>query len=208
MIQCFFLPNSLLIFIAILSACETGEASVLQVSNSGLKKLTPESSSDGLIFDWIPGGGPPDPPTASLHALLWLCTPSFIIYWSSKVGSILRNGTERNGMERNGTEWNGMERNDGLNCGTERFLNLKLAGYHCLPVPTQVISSPSSKWLNINRHNWKIDCGFLLVAISNEVVGFVGWVMINVGYSNKETHRMINTYGRLIFHTLTSVAEL
>ena len=31
-------------------------------------------------------------------------------------------GTERN----NGTEWN-----DGLNCGTERLLKLKLAGYHC-----------------------------------------------------------------------------
>ena len=32
------------------------------------------------------------------------------------VGSILRNGTERN---------------DGLNHGTERFLQLKLATYHC-----------------------------------------------------------------------------
>jgi len=43
----------------------------------------------------------------------------------------------------------------------------------------------------------------LLVTISNEVVivGFVGAVMINVGYSNKETHK------ELIFHTLTSGAE-
>ena len=32
------------------------------------------------------------------------------------VGTILRNGTERN---------------DGLNYGTERFLKLKLATYHC-----------------------------------------------------------------------------
>ena len=37
------------------------------------------------------------------------------------VGTILRNGTERNGTERN----------DGLNCGTECFLRLKLAAYHC-----------------------------------------------------------------------------
>ena len=37
------------------------------------------------------------------------------------VGTILRNGTERNGTERN----------DGLNYGTERFLKLKLATYHC-----------------------------------------------------------------------------
>ena len=29
------------------------------------------------------------------------------------------------------TEWNGTERNDGLNYGTERFLKLKLATYHC-----------------------------------------------------------------------------
>ena len=29
------------------------------------------------------------------------------------------------------TERNGTERNDGLNCGTERLLKLKLAGYHC-----------------------------------------------------------------------------
>ena len=35
------------------------------------------------------------------------------IFW---VGSILRNGTERN---------------DGLNYGTECFLKLKLAAYHC-----------------------------------------------------------------------------
>ena len=34
----------------------------------------------------------------------------------SRVGTILRNGTERN---------------DGLNYGTERFLKLKLATYHC-----------------------------------------------------------------------------
>ena len=47
--------------------------------------------------------------------------------------------------ERNGTERNGTERNDGLNCRTERFLNLRLAGYHCLLVPTQIISSPSSE---------------------------------------------------------------
>jgi len=47
--------------------------------------------------------------------------------------------------EWNGTEWKGMEWNDGLNRGTERFLYLKLAGYHCLLVPTQVISSPSSE---------------------------------------------------------------
>ena len=33
--------------------------------------------------------------------------------------------------ERNGTERNGTERNDGLNHGTERFLKLKLATYHC-----------------------------------------------------------------------------
>ena len=30
-----------------------------------------------------------------------------------------------------GTERNGTERNDGLNYGTERFLKLKLATYHC-----------------------------------------------------------------------------
>ena len=30
-----------------------------------------------------------------------------------------------------GTERNGTERNDGLNCGTECFLRLKLAAYHC-----------------------------------------------------------------------------
>ena len=30
-----------------------------------------------------------------------------------------------------GTERNGTERNDGLNHGTERFLKLKLATYHC-----------------------------------------------------------------------------
>ena len=29
------------------------------------------------------------------------------------------------------TERNGTERNDGLNCGTECFLRLKLAAYHC-----------------------------------------------------------------------------
>ena len=29
------------------------------------------------------------------------------------------------------TERNGTERNDGLNYGTERFLKLKLATYHC-----------------------------------------------------------------------------
>ena len=29
------------------------------------------------------------------------------------------------------TERNGTERNDGLNHGTERFLKLKLATYHC-----------------------------------------------------------------------------
>ena len=37
------------------------------------------------------------------------------------VGTILRNGMERNGTKRN----------DGLNYGTERFLKLKLATYHC-----------------------------------------------------------------------------
>ena len=35
---------------------------------------------------------------------------------TEQVGTILRNGTERN---------------DGLNHGTERFLKLKLATYHC-----------------------------------------------------------------------------
>ena len=129
------------------------------------------------------------------------------IYHISRIQS-KRNSSKIGGVYS--TERNGMERKDGPNCGTERFLNLKLAGYHCLLVPTQVISSPSSERLNIDRNNWKIDCGFLLVATSNEVVivGFVGWVMINVGYSNKETHRMTNAYGRLIFHTSTSVAEL
>ena len=33
-------------------------------------------------------------------------------------------------------------------------------------------------------------------------------MMINVGYSNKETHRKTNVHGRLIFHTPKSVAEL
>ena len=39
-------------------------------------------------------------------------------------------GTQRWGLFY-GTERNGTERNDGLNYGTERFLKLKLATYHC-----------------------------------------------------------------------------
>ena len=46
---------------------------------------------------------------------------------STKFG---RNPINVNGGDYS-TEWNGTERNDGLNHGTERFLKLKLATYHC-----------------------------------------------------------------------------
>ena len=61
----------------------------------------------------------------ALHLLKQHKSPSFLqevgVRCHLGVGTILRNGTERNGTERN----------DGLNHGTERFLKLKLATYHC-----------------------------------------------------------------------------
>ena len=44
---------------------------------------------------------------------------------------IIRNGIISRWGLFYGTERNGTERNDGLNHGTERFLKLKLATYHC-----------------------------------------------------------------------------
>ena len=71
-------------------------------------------------------------------------------------------GTERNDGLNYGTE-----RNDGLNYGTECFLKLKLAAYHC---------RTSYRWhfqqviKRNDKTNLRIDCGFLLVVISNDVL--------------------------------------
>ena len=76
------------------------------------------------------------------------------------VGSILRNGTERNGTERN----------DGLNCGTECFLRLKLAAYHCCTSYQWHFQQVIKRYPKKDKTNLRIDCGFLLVVISNEVL--------------------------------------
>ena len=87
----------------------------------------------------------------------------------TKVGSILRNGTE----------WN-----DGLNYGTECFLKLKLAACHCC----------TSYWWHLQTYpkkdktNLRINCGFLLVVISNKVliVGIADSVCPSSDVSSRE----------------------
>ena len=54
-----------------------------------------------------------------------------------RMNTVKRQGTTKAKVMPSDFGWGlfyGMERNDGLNCGTERFFNLKLAGYHCLLV--------------------------------------------------------------------------
>ena len=86
------------------------------------------------------------------------------------------------------TERNGTERNDGLNCGTECFLRLKLAAYHCCTSYQwhfqQVIKRTPKK----DKTNLRIDCGFLLVVISNEVliVGIADSVCSSPDISSRE----------------------
>ena len=50
-----------------------GEALVLQVSSKSWVKMTPESSSDGLIFENFLGVGPQTPPLQSMLTSMLCC---------------------------------------------------------------------------------------------------------------------------------------
>ena len=63
-------------------------------------------------------------------------------------------------------EWKGTERNDGTEC----FLKLKLAAYHCCTSYWWHLQQVTKCTPKKDRHNLRIDCGFLLVVISNEVL--------------------------------------
>ena len=91
----------------------------------------------------------------------------------SVVGTILRNGTERN---------------DGLNCGTECFLRLKLAAYHCCTSYKWHFQQVIKRYPKKDKTNLRIDCGFLLVVISNEVliVGIADSVCSSSDISSRE----------------------
>ena len=88
---------------------------------------------------------------AILFCLILKVTASNILL----VGSILRNGTERN---------------DGLNCGTECFLRFKLAAYHCCTSYQWHFQQVIKRYPKKDKTNLRIDCGFLLVVIRNEVL--------------------------------------
>ena len=90
-----------------------------------------------------------------------------------------------------GTERNGTERNDGLNCGTECFLRLKLAAYHCCTSYQWHFQQVIKRYPKKDKTNLRIDCGFLLVVISNEVliVGIVDSVRSSSDISSRELMR-------------------
>ena len=92
------------------------------------------------------------------------------------------------GTERNGTERNGTERNDGLNCGTECSLRLKLAAYHCCTSYQWHFQQVIKRYPKKDKTNLRIDCGFLLVVISNEVliVGIADSVCSSSDISSRE----------------------
>ena len=87
-----------------------------------------------------------------------------------------------------GTERNGTERNDGLNCGTECFLKLKLAAYHCCTSYQWHFQQVIKRYPKKDKTNLRIDCGFLLVVISNEVliVGIADSVCSSSDISSRE----------------------
>ena len=87
-----------------------------------------------------------------------------------------------------GTERNGTERNDGLNCGTECFLRLKLAAYHCCTSYQWHFQQVIKRYPKKDKTNLRIDCGFLLVVISNEVliVGIADSVCSSSDISSRE----------------------
>ena len=87
-----------------------------------------------------------------------------------------------------GTERNGTERNDGLNCGTECFLRLKLAAYHCCTSYQWHFQQVIKRYPKKDKMNLRIDCGFLLVVISNEVliVGIADSVCSSSDISSRE----------------------
>ena len=87
-----------------------------------------------------------------------------------------------------GTERNGTERNDGLNCGTECFLRLKLAAYHCCTSYQWHFQQVIKRYPKKDKTNLSIDCGFLLVVISNEVliVGIADSVCSSSDISSRE----------------------
>ena len=86
------------------------------------------------------------------------------------------------------TERNGTERNDGLNCGTECFLRLKLAAYHCCTSYQWHFQQVIKRYPKKDKTNLRIDCGFLLVVISNEVliVGIADSVCSSSDISSRE----------------------
>ena len=86
------------------------------------------------------------------------------------------------------TERNGTERNDGLNCGTECFLRLKLAAYHCCTSYQVALPAGNQTYPKKDKTNLRIDCGFLLVVISNEVliVGIADSVISSLDISSRE----------------------
>ena len=113
-----------------------------------------------------------------MHTWCKFCLHSCRHWKLLQVGSILRNGTERNGTERN----------DGLNCGTECFLRLKLAAYHCCKSYQWHFQQVIKRYPKKDKTNLRIDCGFLLVVISNEVliVGIAGSVCSSSDISSRE----------------------
>ena len=105
-----------------------------------------------------------------------------------------------------GTERNGTERNDGLNCGTECFLRLKLAAYHCCTSYQWHFQQVIKRYPKKDKTNLRIDCGFLLVVISNEVliVGIADSVCSSSDISSRELNAwLVFTSMWVIFTYLT-----
>ena len=68
-------------------------------------------------------------------------------------------------MERNGTEWN-----DGLNYGTEYFLKIDACSLPLLYKLLVAHPAGNQTYPKKDKTNLRIDCGFLLVVISSEVL--------------------------------------
>ena len=75
------------------------------------------------------------------------------------------------------------ERNDGLNYGTECFLKLKLAAYHCCTSYRWHFQQVTKRtaYPKKDKTNLRIGCGFLLVVISNEVL------IVGIAYSMRSS---------------------
>ena len=93
------------------------------------------------------------------------------------VGTILRNGTERNGTRMYGLNWRNGMLSQIEACSLPLLYKLSVA----LPAGNQTYPKK-------DKTNLRIDCGFLLVVISNEVliVGIADSVISSSDISSRE----------------------